>query len=116
MERQRLLSDRARLLKRLGREGDALDAWRDLALGGGPLAAAAWVEVAKLLEHRRRDAAGALAATRSAQVLAERARGLGRPLPRLERELAIRAGRLTRRVQRSRRIAPRLAVHLAAAG
>ncbi|MDQ2965587.1 MAG: ribonuclease H-like domain-containing protein, partial [Chloroflexota bacterium] len=89
MERQRLLSDRARLLKRLGQEEDALDAWRDLALGGGPLAAAAWVEVAKLLEHRRRDAAGALAATRSAQVLAERTRGLGRPLPRLERELAI---------------------------
>jgi len=102
MERQRLLSDRARLLKRLGRADDALDAWRDLALGGGPIAALAWVEVAKLLEHRRCDPAGALSATTSAQVLANRARGLGRPIPRLERELAVRATRLTRRVQRSR--------------
>ena len=103
MERQRLLSDRARLLKRLGRSDDALDAWRDLALGGGAIAATAWVEVAKLLEHRRRDPAGALSATTSAQALADRARGLGRPLPRLERELAARATRLSRRVQRARR-------------
>jgi hypothetical protein len=101
--RHRLLSDRARLLKRLGREADAFDAWHDLALGGGTPAAGAWVEVAKLLEHRRRDPAGALAATRSAQALVERARALGRPLPRLERELAVRAARLNRRVQRSRR-------------
>jgi hypothetical protein len=116
MERQRLLADRARLLKRLGREAEALDAWQDLALGRGPLALAAWVEVAKLLEHRRRDPVGALAATRSAQALAERARALGRPLPRLDRELTVRAGRLTRRVQRSRRDAPRHAARLAAAG
>jgi hypothetical protein len=101
--RHRLLADRARLLKRLGREADAFDAWHDLALGGGTAAAGAWVEVAKLLEHRRRDPAGALAATRSAQALVERARVLGRPLPRLERELAVRAARLSRRVQRSRR-------------
>jgi uncharacterized protein len=101
MERQKLLSDRARLLKRLGREGDALDAWRDLALGGGPLAPAAWVEVAKLLEHRRRDPAGALAATRSAQALADRARALGRAAPRLEDDLHHRVRRLQRRIARA---------------
>jgi len=112
MERQRLLSDRARLLKRLGRADDALDAWRDLALGGGPIAALAWVEVAKLLEHRRRDPSGALSATTSAQALADRARGLGRPAPRLEADLHHRASRLRRRIARvgalvsSRRAAP----------
>jgi hypothetical protein len=116
LERSRLLSDRARLLRRVGRADDAFDAWRDLAIGGGPLAATAWVEVAKHLEHRRRDPSGALAATRSAQALVERSRALGRPLPRLERELAIRAGRLVRRVQRSRRDQPRpLAVSRTAA-
>lgn len=101
-QRERVIAERARLLKRLGRDDDALDAWRDLATGGGPLAIGAWVEVAKALEHRRRDAAGALAATRSAQAAAERARFLGRPLPRLEAELVLRARRLQRRVHRNR--------------
>ncbi len=109
MERQRLLSDRARLLKRLGRADDALDAWRDLALGGGPIAALAWVEVAKLLEHRRRDPAGALSATASAQAVADRARGLGRPAPRLEADLHRRASRLRRRIARRGSGAPVIA-------
>ena len=99
VDRDRLIVDRARLLRRLGRHGDALEAWQDLADGGGPFAATAWVEVAKNLEHRRRDASGALAAARAAQQIAERARFIGRPMPRLESELALRTHRLHRRVR-----------------
>jgi hypothetical protein len=102
--RERLLADRARLLRRVGRQDEAFDAWRDLASGGGPLAIAAWIEVAKSLEHRRRDPAGALAATRAAQSLADRARFIGRPMSRLEGELAIRANRLRRRLATARRL------------
>jgi uncharacterized protein len=98
--RQRLLSDRARLLKRLGRVDDAFDAWRDIALGGGPLAATAWVEVAKVLEHLRHDPTGALAAARSAQALTYRARALGRAAPRIEVDLHRRVSRLQRRIAR----------------
>jgi hypothetical protein len=101
-QRERVIYERARLLKRIGRDDEALDAWRDLAIGGGPLAIAASVEVAKTLEHRRRDAAGALAATRAAQSAVERTRILGCPMPRLEAELALRARRLQRRVHRQR--------------
>jgi hypothetical protein len=104
--RERVIADRARLLRRLGRHDDALDAWRDLASGGGPFAITAWIEVAKALEHRRRDPAGALAATRAAQTAVERSRFVGRPLPRVEAELTLRARRLTRRLHRAR--APRL--------
>jgi len=108
IDRERLLADRARLLRRLGRSTEALEGWQDLATGGGPYAAIAWIEVAKALEHRRQDPAGALAATRSAQALVERARFVGRPLPRLERDLASRAARLVRRLGRSRRLRRRL--------
>ncbi len=99
--RERLLVDRARLLRRLGRHDDAFESWRDLAAGGGALAIIAWIEVAKALEHRRRDPAAALAATRMAQSLAERQRFLGRGAPRLEADLAARAHRLRRRVART---------------
>ena len=102
VQRERVIAERARLLKRIGRHDEAFESWRDLAIGGGPQAINAWIEVAKALEHRRRDAAGALAATRSAQTAAERARFLGRPMPRLEMELALRARRLQRRVHRNR--------------
>ena len=103
LPRERLLADRARLLRRLGRHQEAFEAWRDLASGGGPLAIAAWIEVAKSLEHRRRDRAGALAATRAAQSLLDRSRFVGRPMSRLEGELAIRANRLRRRLGSARR-------------
>ncbi len=102
VDRDRLLADRARLLRRVGRDAEALESWNDLARGGGALAAVAWVEVAKVLEHRRRDPAGALEAARAAQTVAERARFVGRPLPRLEAELAVRVHRLRRRVHRVR--------------
>lgn len=102
VDRDRLLADRARLLRRVGRDVEALESWQDLARGGGPLAAVAWIEVAKVLEHRRRDPAGALEAARAAQALAERGRFVGRPMPRLETQLAIRIHRLRRRVHRVR--------------
>jgi tetratricopeptide (TPR) repeat protein len=104
--REWVIADRARLLRRLGRYDEALDAWRDLATGGGTFAIVAWIEVAKLLEHRRRDAAGALAATRAAQAAAERSRFVGRPMSRLETELGLRARRLTRRIHRARGTTP----------
>jgi hypothetical protein len=107
IDRERIVADRARLLRRLGRDDEALEAWQDLAKGGGPHAIGAWVEVAKALEHRAHDPASALAATRAALAALERARFVGRPLPRLEADLAIRARRLQRRVQRAGVIARR---------
>ncbi len=97
-DRDDLLVERAHLLRRLGRHGDALVTWRDLAAGGGTLAGLAWVEVAKILEHRRRDPAGALEACAAARRIAERSRALGRPLPGLEADLGRRRRRLHRRV------------------
>ena len=99
--RDEILAERARLLRRLARHDEALETWQDLARGGGPLAVTAWIEVAKSLEHRRRDPAGALAATRSAQALVERARSLGRASPRVEAQLHVRARRLRRRTATS---------------
>ena len=102
-ERDRLAADRARLLRRLGRHDDALAAWETLASAGGPLAALAWVQVAKALEHRQRDAVGALAATEQAAALVARARLFGRDAGRLERDLSRRRIRLARRLARRRR-------------
>ena len=98
VERERILAERARLLRRVGRHDEAFEAWQDLASGGGPLSAAAWIEVAKALEHRRRDPAGALAATRTAQSIIDRALFTGRPVGRLEADLRVRAARLRRRL------------------
>ena len=100
---ERLAAERARTLRRLGRDDQALVAWRALATSGGSLAALAWVETAKLLEHRRRDPAGALEATNAAARLVERARLLGRPLPGLEADLARRHRRLRGALARARR-------------
>ncbi len=99
---ERLAAERARTLRRLGRDDEALAAWRALATAGGSLAAVAWVEAAKLLEHRRRDPAGALEAADAAARLAERARLLGRPLPVLEADLARRHRRLRGALARAR--------------
>lgn len=97
-DRDALLVDRARVLRRLGRHDDALAAWRDLALGGGHWAGVGWIEVAKILEHRRRDPVGALAACERAGLLAERARFIGSRLPGLEADLVRRRRRLSRKV------------------
>ena len=98
LDRDELLVDRARLLRRLGRHDDALDAWRDLALGGGRWAGVAWIEVAKILEHRQRDPVGALEACGRADRIAERARFIGQRTTGLELDLARRRRRLLRRV------------------
>jgi len=99
-DREALLVERARLLRRLGRHDEALATWRDLGLGGGPWAGVGWIEVAKILEHRRRDPVGALEACGRADRIAERARFLGRRLPLLEADLGRRRRRLIRRIAR----------------
>ncbi len=100
-DRDGLLVERARILRRLGREDDALVAWRDVALGGGSWAGVAWIEVAKILEHRKRDPAAALDACGRATRIAERSRALGHDLPGLEADLGRRRRRLLRRLART---------------
>jgi hypothetical protein len=102
----RVAAERARLLRRLGRHREAEQAWLGLTVRGGTLAVLAWIEVAKAREHRLGDVDGALAAALLAMRAAERQRGLGRPLPRLELAIARRSIRLRRRIagsQASRR-------------
>lgn len=94
----RLVVERARLLRRLGRHAEAETTWLEVADGGGMLGAMAWVEIAKIREHRRRDPEGALVATVAALRFAERSRGIGRPHSRLEAELIRRSARLRRRI------------------
>jgi hypothetical protein len=85
------------LLRRLGRYDDAVATWLELAAGPGAIAVQAWIEVAKLREHRLADVPGALDAAGRAIALAERRRrlGMGDPVP--DRALAIRLDRLRRR-------------------
>jgi hypothetical protein len=94
-----MIVERACLLRRLGRHREALEAWQDVAHGGGPDAAFAWIEVAKCLEHRERDPAGALVACAAADRLAQRSRFLGRPMRPVEADLARRQLRLSRRIR-----------------
>lgn len=98
----RMLAERARLLRRLGRFVDAEAAWVALAATRGTVGALAWVEAAKLREHRLGDLAGALEAATAALRLAERQAWLGRPLVRLETALGRRLARLGARVMRAR--------------
>jgi uncharacterized protein len=95
---RRLAVDRARLLARLDRRDDAVNAWVEIARRGGPGSAAAWLHVARHREHGERDPAGALEACVQALAVAERARMWGRPVPAVERDLAWRMARLRRRV------------------
>jgi hypothetical protein len=99
---ERLAADRARVLARLGRWSEAAEAWRIAAGADGALGVIAWIQVAKLREHRLADPDGAMAATRSAWRACERSRGLGRPLARLEADLVRRATRLRARLARAR--------------
>jgi hypothetical protein len=94
---RRLAVDRARLLARLDRRDEAVDAWLDIARRGGPGGAAAWLHVARHREHVDRDAAGALEACNQALAAAERSRMWGRPVPAVERDLSWRMARLRRR-------------------
>ena len=104
----RLLGERARLLRRLGRSRDAEAAWTELVAAGGTLAALAWIEVAKLREHQLRDPRGALEAASLAASVVERQAHLGRRLPRLESALARRISRLRTRVLRAQALAARV--------
>jgi tetratricopeptide (TPR) repeat protein len=99
----RMLAERARLLRRLGRYRDAEETWVGLAANRGAVGTLAWIEVAKLREHRLGDLPGAVEATSAALRLAERQAWLGRPLPRLEVALGRRLARLARRSLRSAR-------------
>ena len=98
----RMLVERARLLRRLGRFREAEQAWTSIAASRGTVGALAWVEVAKLREHRLGDLAGAMEAAAAAMRLAERQAWLGRPLARLEMSLAHRLARLGARRIRTR--------------
>ncbi|HET7728324.1 MAG TPA: hypothetical protein VFK54_13470, partial [Candidatus Limnocylindrales bacterium] len=97
---ERLAAERARLLRRLGRHAEAAEAWRVAAAAGGALGVIAWIEIAKLREHRLGDPPGAMDATRAGWQAAERSRVLGRPLPRLEQDLLRRGTRLRARLDR----------------
>ncbi|MEJ7748960.1 MAG: ribonuclease H-like domain-containing protein [Candidatus Limnocylindrales bacterium] len=94
---ERIAVDRAQLLRRLGRLPEAVEAWLALGAGRGRIAVLAWVEVAKLREHRLGDLSGAIEATQRGMATAERRRRLGRPEPALEIDLARRLGRLQAR-------------------
>ncbi len=94
---ERVTIERGRLLRRLGRHDEAVAAWLELAAGPGAVAVQAWIEVAKLREHRLGDVAGALDATSRAMAIAERRRRLGMGDPVVDRALATRLDRLRRR-------------------
>ncbi len=100
---ERILIERARLLRRLGRYPEAVDVWLALAAGLGPVGPIAWIEVAKLREHRLGDLPGAFAAADRARHLAERRRRLGRIDPPLDRAIARRLERLVRRLDAAAR-------------
>jgi hypothetical protein len=91
---ERVSIERARLLRRMGRHEEAAAMWHDLTAGNGSVAIHAWIEVAKLREHRLGDVPGAIAAAERAAMLAERRRGLGLGDPPTERAVRIRLDRL----------------------
>ena len=94
---QRVATDRAHLLRRLGRTVDATEAWRALAAGPGRTAIVASIELAKLQEHRLGRPDLALESAVHGRGLAERRRQLGMPEPALEADLRTRLARLRRR-------------------
>jgi tetratricopeptide (TPR) repeat protein len=103
---ERLLVERAHVLRRLGRVDEAARTWSDLAVGSTRQAAVAAIELAKLREHRLRDLDGALEAARRAWAILDRRRRLGRPEARLEADLVRRGARLRMRL-RARAVAAR---------
>lgn len=96
----RIAIERARMLRRLGRFAEAVGAWEGLAAGGGTRGVLAWIEIAKLREHRLANAPGAFDAVRQGWSLAQRSRRLGRPLPAAEADLVERGRRLRLRLAR----------------
>ena len=102
-DRQRVALDRAHLLRRSRRYVESAEAWQGLAAGPGRTAIVAWIELAKLREHRLRDHHGALEATDRGLEAAQRRRRLGQLEPRLEADLRGRRERLARRCDAARR-------------
>jgi hypothetical protein len=100
---ERLLVERALLLRRVGRVRDAADAWSALAMGTTRLAAVAAIELAKVREHRLGDLAGALEAVERGSRILDRRRRIGRPERALEADLVRRSIRLRKRQLRMRR-------------
>ena len=96
---ERVAIERGRMLRRLGRFEDACSAWLELASGRGAIAVQAWIEVAKLREHRLADVPGALDAVHRAAALAERRRRTGMGDPVVEQALRARFERLRRRLE-----------------
>jgi len=94
---QRVALDRAHLLRRLGRYVESAEAWSGVAAGPGRTAIVAWIELAKLREHRLGDPAGALEAANRGAAAADRRRQLAMPEPALEADLRHRLARLRRR-------------------
>jgi hypothetical protein len=94
----RMRAERARLLRRLRRYREAEAAWAVLAQSGGLVGALAWIEVAKLREHRLGEPERALEAAIAAERLIERQAWLGRPMPQLSISVAARLRRLRRRL------------------
>jgi tetratricopeptide (TPR) repeat protein len=99
---ERLLVERAHVLRRLGRTADAAETWASLSRGSTRLAAVAAIELAKLREHRLGDPRGALEAVRRGWSIVERRRRLGWPEAKLEADLARRGRRLGQRLAASR--------------
>ncbi len=102
---ERVRIERARLLRRMGRFEEAAAAWRDLTAGNGAIAVHAWVEIAKLREHRLGDRHGAIEATARAATIAEHRRRLGMGDPVVELAIAARLRRLHRRASDATAIA-----------
>jgi uncharacterized protein len=102
VSRERILSERARVLRRLGRTTEAAAAWGALTRRTGSEAVRAWVEIAKLREHRLADLPGALDAALAATTMLERLRFLAAPEPALEGALAVRRRRLEARLASAR--------------
>jgi hypothetical protein len=102
---ERILIERAHLLRRIGRHRDAVDAWSGLMGGSGRTAVVAAIEVSKLREHRLRDRPGSLVAALHGLDTIERRRRLGRPEPALEADLHRRVQRLRHRLARQPQVA-----------
>ncbi len=94
VSRDRIRSERARTLRRLGRAAEAAAAWEVVARAGGPGAARAWIEVAKVREHLLGDPPGAWEAATAADRIVERSRFLGFPPSGLDADLVARRRRL----------------------
>jgi len=99
VSREQIRSERARTLRRLERYEEAGAAWLALTRRPGPDAVRAWIEIAKLREHRLSDPAGAAEAARAAATMLERLRFLDAAQPRLEAAVAARLRRLAKRAR-----------------